>query len=122
MDFITHNDTNKWMASGTSLQGYIVVSYDTLVELFGEPTEGDGYKTDAEWTIKWEDGTVTTIYNWKNGKNYNSEEYDGDGGTFTEEIVDWNVGGKGSKSVELLYDHMKENKKGWVNPNRELYI
>ena len=113
MDFITHNDTDKWLADGTSLSGYIVTKYDTLVELFGEPTEGDGYKTDAEWDIKWEDGTVTTIYNWKNGLNYG-------GTTPNKDIVDWNVGGKSYKAVELLQDHLKENKRGWVNPNREL--
>ena len=56
--FITHNDTNKWLAGGTSLIGYITCSYEDIVKMFGKPTIGDGYKVDAEWNIKWNDGTI----------------------------------------------------------------
>ena len=43
------------------------VSYQELVHTFGKPTErssGDG-KTNAEWIITLEDGTVVTIYDYK---------------------------------------------------------
>ena len=37
--------------TGTCYQDEIEVSYDTLVEVFGEPDPiaNDGYKTDIEW-------------------------------------------------------------------------
>jgi antitoxin component YwqK of YwqJK toxin-antitoxin module len=83
----------------TCLQGYIVASYDRLVELFGEPTEGDGYKVDAEWIVEFEDGTVATIYNWKNGRNYCGHE-----GYPIELITDWNIGGYKKQAVRLVDD------------------
>lgn len=93
----THND--KYInCDMTCLQGYIEESYDRLVELFGEPTEGDGYKVDAEWLVEFEDGTVATIYNWKNGRNYCGHE-----GDPVEVITAWHVGGH-SRQVLLLVD------------------
>ena len=94
--FETHND-QYIDANGTCLQGYINAHYSQLVDIFGEPTESDGYKVDAEWYIEFEDGTVGTIYNWKNGPNYLGDE-----GTLVEYITQWNVGGKHSASP--VYD------------------
>ena len=61
MDFTTHNDTNKWFVGGTSLVGHITCNYEHIVKVFGEPIEGDGYKVDAEWDIKWNDGTIYAV-------------------------------------------------------------
>lgn len=83
--------------SGTHLQGYIYEDYDRLVEAFGEPSEGDGYKVDAEWIIEFDDGTVATIYNWKNGRNYC-----GGDGLDVEAITDWHIGGRSKRAVELV--------------------
>lgn len=58
---------NFGKASGTSLQGEIIVTYRQLVAVLGLPAEGDGYKTDAEWVIEFDDGVCITVYNWKNG-------------------------------------------------------
>ena len=99
MKFITHNDTDKWFVGGTSLVGYITCN-------FGEPSKGDGYKVDAEWDIKWNDGTISTIYNWKNGDNYNED------GTRTESIVEWNVGGKDDKALNYVLRAIKKSKNG----------
>ena len=96
MKFTTHNQKLVNVA-GTHLQGHIKADYDNLKKLFGNPTDGDGYKTDAEWEIEFEDGIVATIYNWKNGKNYN-----GASGTPKTKITNWNVGGYDQKAVELL--------------------
>lgn len=80
---------DRQRVNGTHLQGYVRSSYDNLVELFGPPTSnGDGYKTDVEWTLEFEDGTVATIYNWKNGRNYCK-----DAGLPVEMMTEWNVGG-----------------------------
>lgn len=76
--------------NGTSLQGYITCSYDTLVEVFGEPMEGDGYKTQAEWAGKSGD-TVFTIYDWK-------EEQD------IYDVTDWHIGGYGLSAVEVVHN------------------
>ena len=45
--------------------------YRDLVAAFGEPgSDGDGYKTDAEWYIEFEGGLRVVIYNYKNGPAY----------------------------------------------------
>ncbi len=89
-------------ANMTHLQGYITSSYENLVKAFGEPGTGDEYKTDVEWTIRFEneeDGeiTVATLYHWKNGKNYCGAE-----GLPIEEITTWNVGGHKGRALELI--------------------
>ena len=77
-------------SGGTCLQGRVQVSYDRLVEVFGEPLDGDGDKTRAEWIVHFEDGTLATIYDWK---HYDTPVYS---------VTDWNVGGRGSRSVALV--------------------
>ena len=84
----THNDKKNIKTCGTSYQGEVYTSYKKLFKLFGEPTSGDGYKVDAEWNVEFDDGKVATIYNWKDGKNYNGAE-----GMETENITDWHIGG-----------------------------
>jgi len=51
-------------ANGTCLQGYVQAYYHQLVAVFGEP-EGGGDKTTVEWVLAFADGTVATIYDWK---------------------------------------------------------
>ena len=82
-------------ANMTSLQGYITCSYDTLVEVFGEPSNGDGYKTQAEWTGKSGD-TVFTIYDWKEDQSI----YD---------VTDWHIGGHGRSAVETVHNIVNES-------------
>lgn len=96
---------NSW------LQGEINCSYETLVKVFGQPNaENDGYKTDAEWAIKFNDGTYATIYNWKNGHNYcgKNDGYD------VEEIINWHIGGQNSDAVscvkQAIFDFKIESK------------
>ncbi len=60
--------TEEWVADGTFYQDCINVAYHTLVDLFGEPMDGDGEKTQAEWSILFDDGEVATIYDWKENK------------------------------------------------------
>ena len=90
MQYITHNEDDLISSNMTSLQGYITANYADIVSKFGEPLkEGfDDYKSDAEWLVQFEDGSVATIYNWKNGINYCGDE-----GTPTHLIKAWNVGG-----------------------------
>lgn len=74
---------------GTAFVDSININYKKLVDTFGKPHLSDGFKTDAEWGLEFPDGTVATIYNWKNGKNYL-----GDDGLETENITTWHIGGK----------------------------
>lgn len=75
MQFSTQADIN-----GTSLQGYIEASYWELVDAFGDPEPGDGYKTQAEWCLRFEDGTVVSVYDWKQSVK-------------PQDVKKWNVGG-----------------------------
>jgi hypothetical protein len=92
MDFKTHNDIDMNLM-GTGLVGYVDCSYDKLLKTFGPPQDFDGYKVDAEWSIKFEDDRIATIYNYKNGKNYLGRR-----GKSVENIHNWHVGGN-KKSV-----------------------
>lgn len=96
--YMTHNDKDI-NYNMSCLQGYITADYERLVELFGEPTVGDEYKVDAVWIVEFEDGTVATMYNWKNGRNYLGHE-----GDPVEVITRWNVGGFNKRAVRLVED------------------
>jgi len=93
MKFITHND-EMIDINGTHRQGYVDANYAQLLGKLGKPHDGDGYKTDWEWSILFEDGTVATIYNWKSGPNYGY--YDVGPG----QIKTWNVGGHCNQAYE----------------------
>ena len=82
--------------NGTSLQGQITANYADLVTAFGTPLAGDDYKTDAEWAVQ-VNGTVASIYNWKNGP-----AHCGPDGTPVEQITRWNIGGRSHAAVELV--------------------
>ena len=100
MNFKTHNDDDLINADGTCLQGIIKVEYSTLVDMFGEPQEMSGpCKTDWEWTVEFDDGSVATIYNWKNGPNYC-----GDAGLYRHEVIahGWHIGARDKNTVRLL--------------------
>lgn len=88
---------------GGSLQGYIDITYKELVKKLGSPSDGDGYKTDAEWFIEFEDGTCASIYNYKDGISYNGKRE----GTPKTKITEWHIGGLDDKSnykVHELFD------------------
>ena len=90
MKFTTDNNSG----CGTSLQGYIRAYYHQLVEVFGEP-DGGGDKTTVEWCLEFEDGTIATIYDWK--------EYDTPTGRY-----DWHIGGKNKDAVYAVMDAFKQ--------------
>lgn len=97
MKFVTHNDTHDIEVDGTHYVGEIRTKYDDLIAAFGKPTSGDGYKTDAEWEVRFANGMVATIYNWKDGHNYN----DGDG-MDVEDITNWHIGGRDERVVNMV--------------------
>lgn len=106
MKFITHNQDDLINSNMTCLRGCITATYAQLVGTFGEPLkEGfDDYKSDAEWLVQFDDGTVATIYNWKNGINYGGSEE----GIPTEQITDWHIGGHTSDAVDNVKQAIRE--------------
>ena len=53
--------------NGSHKVGDLDLSFEKLIGTFGEPNLGsDGYKTDVEWGIELDDGTIASIYNYKN--------------------------------------------------------
>ncbi|MBN86058.1 MAG: hypothetical protein CL885_00890 [Dehalococcoidia bacterium] len=88
--------SKEWIANKTRYRGTIKASYFELVRLFGEPQKGDGFKTQAEWHIEFEDGVITTIYDWK---FYRPVEYNNS----------WNVGGTEPSSLTKLESLMESS-------------
>ena len=72
-------------ANGTSLQGYVETTLEVLEGRFGEGL-GGGDKTTREWVLEFSDGTVATIYDWK--------EY-----TTPTGMYSWHIGGKTKQAV-----------------------
>jgi len=82
--------------NGTSLIGYVRTTYDNLVANLGEPEMGWD-KSTAHWTIEASDGTVCTIYDWKEWSTPKCE-------------YDWHVGGRyDRKSKALLLAEITTN-------------
>ena len=84
MEVIAHD---SWIskANGTHLQGYVQTTYDNLVARFG-PGLGSGDKTTQEWILEFSDGTVATVYDWK--------EYETPMGMYA-----WHIGGTSKQAV-----------------------
>lgn len=80
---------------GTSLKGYITTTYTDLVRIFGRPSYEFGDKTTAEWILEFSDGTVATIYDWK--------EYE-----TPEGMYDWHIGGNSAAALSAVQEAM-----GW---------
>ena len=96
-----NKNISKESVIGTSLIGYILLTYDQLVKIFGEPNSlGDQYKVDWEWVLKLND-TVITIYNYKTGPCYLKQE-----GIRPQNINDWHVCGKFVHDLKILEDYI----------------
>ena len=86
MKFVTGNNVDT---EGTCLQGYVDVTYERLVAKLGKPRryarvmcDGENLeKVQVEWAIKFEDGKVATIYDWKDHRK-------------PEQIGRWHIGGR----------------------------
>ena len=97
MNYQTHNDGGPIDYMGTCLQGYVDTTYDALVAAFGKPTTADEYKVDWEWLVEFDDGTIATVYNWKDGPNYCGSE-----GLKASQITEWHIGGNSERVMTLV--------------------
>jgi len=82
---------------GTSLQGYIKTTYADLVHLLGKPSyRGEGEKITCEWIIKFNNGPLVTIYDYKTGKT-------------PKDLYEWHVGGNSKNALFYINELVKKN-------------
>ena len=86
----------KRMSGGGGYLATIEVSYTDLVAAFGKPSEGDQYKTEAEWTIRFPKDQKIAIYNYKNSKCYSDSMPD------IESVTEWHIGGNNGALVDRI--------------------
>lgn len=99
MNYKTHNQDDLISVTGTHLLTTINLPFHKITSALGDPIrfnadEGDG-KVRIEWDIKFEDGEVATIYDWK---EYNRAP---------EDVTDWHIGGHRFDVVQRVYDLLK---------------
>ena len=92
---------NRNLIAGTSFFGTTFpASVNQLIEAIGQPTfkanTGED-KTNFEWNMELEDGTIFAIYDWK--------EYRAIG---LDEVIDWHIGGKNGAHTEKALDKLSE--------------
>ncbi len=90
--------------AGTGFMEYMPegTTYAELVKVFGTPHAViDGDKVDVIWkgTIN---GSVFSIYNYKDGKNYLGAE-----GKDVKKITKWHIGGRGNADAGLLIKYFR---------------
>lgn len=98
---------------GTSLKAYIHASYPELENLFGEPLDGDGYKISGLWTFVNKEGEVFTLYDWKQTELYDNELPSIKKFRDSDEVVEFNVGGRTSavEFLQWLNEKIKDSRK-----------
>ena len=89
--------------NGTSLKGYVKTTFNKLVATFGAPclndnpfNGGDYEKVTIEWCLRFTDGTIATIYDWK---RYGSPLAD-------DQEYEWHIGGHVASAVALVKDEL----------------
>jgi len=110
MNYTTHNDKESLedAVNGASLVGKVKATYAELRSLFGKPLDWECDKVDAQWIVEFSDGTIATVYNWKDGMAYLGED-----GLPIKKITDWHVGGLSPAAhamVQIALDLSRESK------------
>ena len=79
--------------NGTSFHGTVIfTSVKELKRILGKPTWGtnDGRdKVNYEWVLETDDGSVFTIYDWKEYRKLKQDE-----------TIEWHVGGKNGRDTD----------------------
>lgn len=93
--------------NNTCKVGAINISFYELVELLGPPVCGPSSdcKTQCEWHLEFEDGTIATIYDYKQGD------------IPIEQINYWNIGGKTPRAYGMVLCAIEEARmdQQWIN-------
>lgn len=84
------------LVSGTSFHGKtITATADELIAIFGPPSadsNGMGEKTNLEWDLITDDGTVFTIYDWKEYRKLSMDE-----------PVEWHIGSHSKDDSDKVF-------------------
>lgn len=78
----------------TGFKGDFAITYAELVEIFGQPDCGpnaDMDKVTCEWCLKFEDGTIASIYDYKTGRTP-FDEYN------------WHIGGHSTAAYDRVVE------------------
>ena len=87
MKFERLKHTDFATIDGSSKMGELDVPESVLRDVFGEPDASTCHKTTMEWRLRFEDGTVATIYDWKGFR--------------------WSIGGHHPEAVLRVKDALK---------------
>lgn len=91
IDELFDYETDGVGIGGTRRVGTLKASKKELRRHFGEPSTSYP-KSSAHWQVRFADGTVTTIYDYRESNRHAEDT----------ETVEWSIGGQGEGSVELL--------------------
>lgn len=87
--------TNGANINMTAYQGEFAITYAELCEIFGPPDIGpndrDMDKVTCEWKLKFEDGTIASIYDYKVGYTPTCE-------------YEWHIGGHSADAYNRVAD------------------
>ena len=81
--------------TGTWLQGSVLTTRAKLTETFGEPMQYEASKITLQWGVKFDDGTIATIYDWKRYELGTPAE---------DELMTYNIGGLDLGAVRNVND------------------
>ena len=102
--------TNQTDGNMTSYKGEFLITYAELVEIFGQPNHGpntaDLDKVTCEWELQFEDGTIATIYDWKEFRTPMGE-------------YEWHIGGHSMTAVDRVVDCITMHRDQLVTMIRE---
>ena len=114
---IHENGSSK--ANGTSLIDYLNITYNELVDLFGQPQgPSSDNKVSCEWHVSLQEAhtdwtspedAFVTIYNYKDGKNYLGPD-----GLNIDQITSWHVGGKARVNFYMLEEYIGQQQQANV--------
>lgn len=90
-------------ANGTCYQACVRVSPVELVDLFGEPEAGDEYKISMEYTFVGEDGSVVTLYDWKETSLYDEDYPHPSEFRASTRAQEFHIGGHSSRAATLFH-------------------
>lgn len=81
---------------GFGFLGTVNATYRELVEAFGEPKPGDGYKIEAVWEIELMPDCFVEVSNYKTSRSYDSKN------STIKRLREWNVHGTDSDAIEWV--------------------
>lgn len=86
--------------SGTSLVGNVWATFDELERVFGKPTYGPDDNVDdkvtCEWNLKFSDGTIATVYDWREYRT-------------PRDRYEWHVGGMNRRAVDRVMETLESS-------------